>query len=266
MAKQLGPSKVNSDNLADIKDKFDKSNLLRTAIFKVSSDRKILKNESGVFLLNPASFSENKKSNWVEHNIPGQSEPTYQWVSGGPRIITFEALVTKETSYFSKFQNKQKNAFQSIIPTITGNIGAKLIYKGENIEIGQIFSKKSKAIKETISTPSMDISEELNFYRSLLYPEYIYGDKTKSNLSQLYLSPPLVVLFFGTSINTRKLGDFIGSKFQDVWIVTDLNINVNKFLPNMSPMEASVKFTLKQYSLGSIGESKFTNNSRIFNK
>ena len=45
-------------------------------------------------LLNPESLTETKAANWVQQNIPGQSDPLLQWISGSARTVTFTAKVT----------------------------------------------------------------------------------------------------------------------------------------------------------------------------
>ncbi len=42
----------------------------------------------------PATVQDSYATNYVAHQIPGGSLPIYQWVSGGPRTIAFEAVFT----------------------------------------------------------------------------------------------------------------------------------------------------------------------------
>lgn len=44
----------------------------------------------------PESVSDEKEVNWSEREIPGGSHPIYQFVSGGARTISFEAVLYRE--------------------------------------------------------------------------------------------------------------------------------------------------------------------------
>ena len=44
----------------------------------------------------PESINDNKGVNYSDHDIPGGSHPLKQWVSGGARTISFEAIFTQE--------------------------------------------------------------------------------------------------------------------------------------------------------------------------
>ena len=82
--------------------------LRAAAIFVVDTDGSIeTDNELGVFLLNPSTWTDSKGTNWAEQTIPGQSDPILQWVSGGARKVSFQALVTADTSYFVSGQKIQ---------------------------------------------------------------------------------------------------------------------------------------------------------------
>ena len=90
---------LNLENLANPGVQFVAGQLQRAALFKVDMSGKILnKNSEGVFLLNPSELTETKSAKWVSHEVPGQSDPVWQWLSSGPRVVTFDALVTADTS------------------------------------------------------------------------------------------------------------------------------------------------------------------------
>lgn len=211
-------------------------NLLTAAIFTVDQKNQIVPDELGLFLLNPSSLDEHKSSNWVQHNIPGESDPILQWTSGGARTVTFEALVTKDHSGYDLVNppSFSANLVEQAI-TVVGNIASSFL--GVTVPaIGDLLSIGEQGVGEELS-----IDSYLNYYRSLLYP-YVTNDKTV-----LSGSPPLVCLFFGKSLSKNlSLGE-VGLD-TDLWVVTDLRIKITKQLPNLAPMEATVGFTLVQYT------------------
>ncbi len=238
--KQLRKSRTNLANT------FDNDGTLKSAaLFTVDREGKIEKGrDEGIFLLNPSSWNETKTSNWAQQNVPGQSDPVLQWVSSGPRTVSFQALVTADTSDYVTGQNLApgKSSYNKI-ETIQDFIGV----------IAAQFSKTSTTAPTPKDLPKpLDISNYLNYYRSLLYP--IYDNKDIPH--RLQGSPPLVVLFTGSAINRFSYGDKITSN-QDLWVVTSLEINITKQLPNLAPMEAVVSFQLMQYNVRSFDRSRF---------
>jgi hypothetical protein len=208
----------------------------------------------GKFLINPSSWEENKSAIWVNSNNPGQSDPILQWLYSGPRTVSFTALVTKDTAYFQR----ESDAIDDKKPT---NNGLNNLYS--NIA-GSFFQVNlptplvgNLSIQNTSAVPGyLDISNYLEYYRSLLYPTY---DPTSTNL--LY-SPPLVCLFVGQSLSRIENGKKISTN-KDVWVVTNLKINITKQLPNLAPMEAEVEFQLTQYNIKSYSRDRFVQSSLI---
>lgn len=218
------------------------------------------------FSLNPESYTETKKSNWVPIQIPGQSDPVFQWVAGDARTITFDGLVTRETSEYDKtgeikkIQNSNTfgdiiNAFGSIAGSLFGTSGPKFSRTVETCsdEDPGCFSDYPEELSRKTQ---LSIHTELNYYRSLLYPEY---DKL-NNPARLESSPPLLAFFSGGSFNKIPYGQAIGPN-TDVYILTDLKINVTKQLPNLDPMEAILSFTLVQYNVKSFSGRRWDNTS-----
>lgn len=246
---------LNIDNLANPNKDFIVGQVQRAALFKVDISGKILnKNAEGVFLLNPSSWEENKSAKWVAHDVPGQSDPVWQWISSGPRTLTFEALVTADTSDYKVVQSeveKEKASPQSPIQAVADY--ALSLFK---IQIPPPVNK-STALK---NYEVLDISNRLNYYRSLLYPHYSDPNQ-KGAPGRLKASPPLLVLFAGSSISNLSYSDRITNK-HDVWILTDLRIRVTKQLSNLAPMEATVTFTLSQYNIRSFDSNKFYKDTR----
>lgn len=244
------PRKSGSDDALTNADVPNVGSMLRkAALFRIDKDGNIIKNRAGVFILNPASYEESKSANWVQQQVPGQSDPVMQWVSSGARTVSFEALVTADTSYFqSGLVTKPGEETDPIKKTIN--------------QIGAIASAFFKVTlpppRQTVQVSankgdSLDISEYLNYYRSLLYPTY----DNSTNPNKLRYSPPLLVLYAGKSIIKVPYENRISSQ-HDLWVLTDLKIRITKQLPNLAPMEATVQFTLVQYNIRSFDTNRFT--------
>ena len=225
-------------------------NLLSAGLFKVLPNNKIdLDNTFGFFLLNPAVWDEHKSSNWVQHNIPGESDPILQWTSGGARTITVETLVTKDHSGFN-LSNPPDTAAKIVDQalTVVGNIASSFL--GVNIPaIGDLLPIGDQGEGENLS-----IANHLNYYRSLMYP------LTENDKNTLSGSPPLVALFAGKTFSRNMSGKDI-SVDTDLWVVTDLRIRVSKQLPNLTPMEATVTFQLVQYNRRTKDQTDFAQGS-----
>jgi len=208
------------------------------AILKVETNGSIIENTEGIFLLNPSTWEENKSSNWVPNIIPGQSGPIYQWMSGGPRIVNFEALVTNDTS---NFLNPPKPSADSLIDSALGVVGEiASAFAGVSIPpIGDIFG----GVDEQAEGTDLSITNNLRYYRSLMLPKY---NEDKNSLVQ---SPPLVVLVVGKTFSNDNMvgGNISAGGDSTAWMVTNLNIKITKQLPNLDPMEALVQFTLHEY-------------------
>jgi hypothetical protein len=246
-------SKTKINKPADVDSKL-LSNLCRAALFKVNKDGKILRNELGLFLLNPESYEEIKKANWIPTQIPGQSGPVYQWMSSGPRTITFETLVTKDTSDFNIAKDNSIDSLDnSGLQTLSANAGLAGTIAGL-VDSGAINSSAFSTSTNTKISGRLDISNKLNYYRSFLYPSYDNDIKPR----RLKSSPPLAVLFAGNSLNKVNNGSEISTN-SDVYMITDLKIRITKQLANLAPMEATVTFTMSQYNILSKGQRRWDN-------
>lgn len=223
------------------------SKLEEAALYTVLPDGTVNTDEdAAVFLLNPETYEDSKSNTgWVGNSIPGQSLPVYQWVAGGPRIISFEALVTKDTSYFNSTSGK---AAASLLDSLTtkglsavGSIASNFL--GVPLPAGQIIGALL-AGKANQGRFDLDISDTLAYYRSLYTPQY--------NNTQIVQSPPLLVFYSGLDDGMLTVQDSIDST-SEVFILTNLNIRITKQMDNLYPMEAVVSFQLEQYPLTTVG-------------
>jgi len=247
MLKQPDKNKT-LNNLANV-DETQTDVTRAAAIFAIDRDGTIEKTNKGVFLLNPDSLNETKSANWVAHQTPGQSDPVLQWLSSGPRTLSFTALVTADTSDFVQIGEKPAPPQKEEPNTLTkifGGIAASFAKVKAPPPARQIKSDGFPVAN------TLDISNYLNYYRSLLYPEY----NNINNPRRLVQSPPLVVLFMGNAINKLPFGAKVSDQ-HDMWVITNLGIKVTKFLPNLAPMEAQVSFQLTQYNVRSFDRRRF---------
>jgi hypothetical protein len=232
---------------------YDDTELRKAAIVVVNANKTLDNNPYSYFMLNPSTWTENLSSNWSPQQTPGQSSPPLQWTSGGPRTVSFQALVTADTSYFvsgtttAKTPAQDKDGLAKAVDTLIGGIASA-------------FSKVTTPpprVPSSDTSSDLDITKYLNYYRSLLYPTY----NKEANPSKLIQSPPLVALFVGTSIPTYPIGkpgsgNLVSSQ-TDLWVVTSLEINITKQLPHLAPMEATVSFQLTQYNMRSYSRQRF---------
>lgn len=219
----------------------ENNKLCRAAIFKVTPTGKINdSNPLSPMILNPETMEDTKTANWVENSIPGQSDPILQWTSSGPRVLSFTALVTKDANLRDTSRDPMSLLKDKAIAAV-GNIASQ--FAGVNLPIAGLLG-------DLLNSPSkgehLTIAQELDFYRSLLYPSI-------DEKGVLQSSPPLVVLALGKTLSasqTRNVKGPIGPK-TDVWVTNSVNIRVTKWMPNLTPMEAEVSFQFTQYTLAS---------------
>lgn len=219
--------------------------LLRAALLPVGFNNVIADIDEGYFLLNPSTWEESKSLNWVQNSIPGQSDPILQWINSGARTVSFDALVTLDTSsQYQRTANSNPNKKQNFLQNAVAGIAAS-------------FSNAPTVAPRTTNKPTivsnLDISSYLNYYRSLLYPVY---DNANSP-SILQHSPFLVTLWVGNTFPTTNSGGQVkATKADTLWVVTNIAIKITKQLANLSPMEAIVTFQLLQYTQIPIDNSK----------
>jgi hypothetical protein len=243
------PKRVSTvDNLA-IGKKIQGETLQVAGLFPINNRGEIEISEVGIFMLNPTSWQENKSVNWAEQTVPGQSDPVLQFISGGARAVSFEALVTADTSDFISGQKKQPGKETDPLKQATNFVGSIA---------AQFFKVPAPAPRIEVDSDrgdNLDISAYLNYYRSLQYPTYDKSDGP----TKLRNSPPILVLANGTAINKLPLGG-PGTRISsnhDLWVLVDLQISVTKQLPNLAPMEATVQFKLVQYNVRSFDRNRF---------
>lgn len=219
--------------------------VLEAGLFVVNANGSIdTENFYGKFLLNPSVFEESKSANWVQHNVPGQSDPVVQWISSGARTITFDALVTTDKSPSPSNVSGQtaKTTLASAVKDYFANIAGSL---------AKVKDANTK-ILSAVTPENLDITRYLNYYRSLLHPEY----SEQKGRRRLAKGPSRLVLLAGHAVSAGVYGERITNK-NETWVLTELKIKTTKMLPNLSPMEAVVSFTLVLYNQESFSSDDY---------
>ena len=197
--------------------------------------------------VNPTTISERKASNWVKHNVPGQSDPLLQWINGSSRVVSFTAIVTKDLSEnltltgpesldnvtvkvkdsYGKFGDKEING--SAISTAEGKILAEL--QNNNVNIPGLAARTSES---TARLWFRSITPYLEYYRSLVIPR-------TSNRNDRSKTPPLIQLKMGSVLGNEDISS------RDKWVLESYSITITKMSPDLKPIEASVGFTFIEY-------------------
>lgn len=249
--------KSQQDNLAKPDQKND-GKLRNFALVKFNIQGQVVTPEipTATFLLNPATYEETKSNNWSPQNVPGQSDPVYQWISGGPRVVTFEALVTRDSIHLDKTSPSFGEQLAGAALNVVGDIASS--FAGVALPpIGSLFPTPSDEDGTQLS-----IADKIEYYRSLLYPTY------STEYASLAASPPLVVMFAGKTFR-GSLSPVSGPEgpnstdYVPVWFVQNLNIRITKQLPNLDPMEAKVTFTLHEYPVKPLSIGNFAATSAV---
>lgn len=190
--------------------------------------------ELSQFFLNPSTWNDSKSAKWVKHIVPGLSDPHQQWIASGPRTITFEALVTKDIEE-SIVKNKKKDAFACNVSGSTVKVN-----RIANIAILiQALNNRESAEAQNLGTTTdlqkldLDITDKLNFYRSLTYPN------VSANTNRVSRPPNLVKLLVGSTLGKRTENAF--------FVVDKIEIKVTKQYADLTPIEAIVTFTLTEF-------------------
>jgi len=226
-------------------------NFNKVVVARVDSDGSVDENSlvTGQLLLNPESIDDEKTSNWVANQIPGQSDPVYQWVSGGPRVVSFDALMTLDTS---EFLNTPPSPFGKLADKAINAVGAIASnFLGVTVT-ASTFTDSFSGPDTSQDGLDLSISDSLDYFRSLMYPKYEGG--------RLATSPPIIVLYFGSTLSSTIGDPPIEGRIDentDLWVLLDLKIKITKQLPNLAPMEAIVSFRFNQYTTKSFGSEHF---------
>lgn len=194
-------------------------------------------------LLNPETISEQKSANWARQNIPGQSDPLLQWISGSERVVSFSLKLSLDTAHNPTVSGPDGANDLTIASVTVGDEVGGFEFAGTSIPVYEgaiLASISNEPIFESAlqqSKPfswSLSIQNYLDYYRSLLVPR-------KSSRRNKLKAPPLVQLKMGTllgNINTTESAK---------WFVAGYSFNISRYTPDLRPIEADVSLTFIEY-------------------
>lgn len=159
----------------------------------------------------PERITDSKTANYASKEIPGGSHPIYTFVSGGERVISFDAIFCNDSDG-------------------EGAIGTGLLGSVLNALMGGGGSKINNQDRKDV----VDIAAALNFLSALMYPIY------KDNISN---PPPLSVIYLpksGIMAADGILDSFVG-------ILTSRNITYESFHRNGTPRIAVVSLEFREF-------------------
>lgn len=190
--------------------------------------------ELAEFYLNPSSWNDSKGAKWIKHTVPGLSDPHQQWIASGPRTITFEALVTKDLSE-STTKNRKKDSFAC---NVSGAVAQVARIAGIGVLVQGLTAAESLEAQNLGTTAAtekldLDITDKLNFYRSLTYPN------VAADTNRVSRPPNLVRLLVGATLGKRTDNAF--------FVVDKVDIQITKQYADLTPIEAIVTFTLTEF-------------------
>ena len=200
-------------------------------------------------LLNPESLTETKAANWIQQNIPGQSDPLLQWISGTARTVTFTAKVTLDiVENFTVNSGNDAEIWSleiepelSRVAEITDNYNAAVLSQLYNVsartataDLDQLADQQDLTDRSSTRW-KQSIQPQLDFYRGLLIPRE--GSRKNQNRT-----PPLVRLYMGDVLGAASY-----SANQD-FILASYSFNITQTTPELLPSGADVTFTFIEYN------------------
>lgn len=194
-------------------------------------------------LLNPESITETKAANWIQHNIPGQSDPLMQWINGSARTVTFTAKVTLDLAEnFTVEMGRDPDVWVleiepelSQIAEITDGYNSAILSKLYDVSARLDSSEQSNLSNRSYTRWEQSIQPQLDFYRGLLIPR-------TGSLSNQVRTPPLVRLYMGNILGAASY-----SANQD-FILASYSFNITQTTPELLPTSADVTFTFIEYN------------------
>lgn len=194
-------------------------------------------------LLNPESITETKAANWIQHNIPGQSDPLMQWINGSARTVTFTAKVTLDLAEnFTVEMGRDPDVWVleiepelSQISDITDGYNSAILSKLYNVSARLESSEQDNLSNRSYTRWEQSIQPQLDFYRGLLIPR-------TGSLSNQVRTPPLVRLYMGNILGAASY-----SANQD-FILASYSFNITQTTPELLPTSADVTFTFIEYN------------------
>ena len=194
----------------------------------------LLLGERRSFQYFPQSISDQRATNYQTKVIPGLSHPLYQWTSTGARMISFQAIFSRDRTYTKAEIASLNNGSSSV-----SNLGAS--YKKSLISP----NKARDASGSSAETRNVDIPSAIAWLRSFLDPEYSADGHSTYKASPSRPRPPrkLVLGFPGLRINwgVPEL-----NKDEVYSIMTQCEVQYEGFFSDGSPRFARVDLSFAE--------------------
>jgi hypothetical protein len=160
----------------------------------------------------PESISESQNVEYAQSSVPGGTLPLYQWVSLGPRAVSF-------TVYFSRDEDGGINTAGggALSPVAAASGGGKVGQDKHNV----------------------DINGAIAWLRSLYYPAYADNRVYPPQILVLYMPN----VFLGGTASTKQQEGSIG--FIDC-ILTNITVDYKAFFPSGRPRIATADLTFNE--------------------
>jgi len=181
----------------------------------------------------PQTISDQKATNYQTKVIPGLSHPLYQWTSGGPRTISFQAVFSRDRTY----TDDEKSSIRSPGPTSSLGVQAQRAAGRASFQWGQ------SGIKD--ESRNVDIPSAIAYLRSFLDPEYsTNGQDTSSTVPDRPHPPRKMILGLpGMRINWGVPSLPADEMYS---IMTQCDVNYDGFFPDGSPRMARVDLSFAE--------------------
>ena len=160
----------------------------------------------------PERITDSRSPNYSQKDIPGSSHPLYQFVSGGERVISFDAIFTNDDS------GDTTNSVGGVLGGIAGFLGGE----STNDEID------SDSRKDVV-----DISAAIDELREYTYPVYE---------QRVAKPPPLIVFYLPKSGILSAEGD----RDSIVGVLTRCDVAYEGFHRNGRPRIAIVSLEIRE--------------------
>lgn len=159
---------------------------------------------SRTFMFNPNDVSDTKNISWGSIEVPGASHPVYQFGAGGERLISFSLYLDGDRGRLGQNNSSVDYEIAPEYPVWKANLPKRL---------GQ--------------GKGLSVSDELQFYRSLIHPVQ-YGQ----SIIDVF---PFICLFS------------MGELYKKIpVIVKKADWSINYWTPDMRPVRATVSIQLAE--------------------
>lgn len=185
----------------------------------------------------PQTIDDSKSGDYVEKTVIGSSHPIYQWLHGGKRSISFDAVLTSD---FTKGTGQNPlGAFGAVAETVTSFIKSPAATAISTLSSGG----QDPYDPDGSTGKNVNIAAGISWFRSKLYPTYKGNEPVKP-------PPKLLLVVEGT-----EMSSYVGSYKTGVipCIMSRCDVSYESFFRDGSPRVATL--SLEFWETVQIGKS-----------